>query len=93
MTVDLDVLFKFVELLLLPFAWHIIKRLDALAETSTTLASDSRELKTILIGTDGKNGIRSRVMRLERRVENLSIRQASRHGEEIPLENLDTEDL
>lgn len=92
MKVDVEILFKFVELLLLPFAWHIIKRLDKLAEVSTTLSSDSRELKTILIGTDGKNGIRSRVMRLERRVETLSIRQASRHGEDIPQEILEEED-
>ena len=92
MTVDVDVLFKFVELLLLPFAWHIIKRLDKLAEVSTELSSDTRELKTILIGTDGKNGIRSRVMRLERRVETLALQQASRHNEPVVIVEQD-EDL
>lgn len=93
MTVDVDVLFKFVELLLLPFAYHIIKRLDRLDDNGAKQTNNTLELKTILVGSDGKNGMRSRVMRLERRVEHLALQQASRHGEDIPQERLDEEEL
>jgi hypothetical protein len=86
-TADVDSIFKLVELLLLPFSWYVVRRLDTLADSISTLTQDTRELKTILIGTDGKNGIRSRVIRLERKVENLSLRQASRHNEEHDVDD------
>lgn len=72
----MEMLFKIIELLVLPFAWYIVKKLDSVVATV-------EDLKTILIGVDGKNGIRSRVMRLERKVETLSLQQAARHGEPI----------
>jgi len=93
MTVDVDVIMKLVEFLLLPFAWYVIKRLDALSETIKTISKDTGDLKTILIGVDGKNGIRSRVIRLERRVETLSLQQATRHGENNIIAQEDDEDV
>lgn len=86
MNLDVDALFKMVEILLLPAGWYIIKRLDAVVEST-------KELKTILIGADGKNGMRSRVIRLEKKVSNLSLLQAARHGEASPLlEEADADD-
>lgn len=85
MNVDVNTLFKLVELLILPFAYYLIKRLDNMAAAIEKSNSTSNELKTILIGADGKNGIRSRVMRLEKKVSNLSLLQAARHGEASPL--------
>lgn len=76
MIIDMEMLFKIIELLVLPFAWYIVKKLDSVVATV-------EDLKTILIGVDGKNGICSRVMRLERKVETLSLQQAARHGEPI----------
>lgn len=76
MIIDMEMLFKIIELLVLPFAWYIVKKLDSVVATV-------EDLKTSLIGVDGKNGIRSRVMRLERKVETLSLQQAARHGEPI----------
>lgn len=85
MKIDADVLFKLVELLLIPFAYYVIKRLDTVAEKVNDTHGTTQELKTILIGADGKNGIRSRVVRLERKVSNLSLQQAARHGETTHL--------
>ncbi len=68
-------LFKIVEILIVPFALYIIK-------TLTSIQREVSDLKTVLIGIDGKNGIRSRVIRMERRVERLSAAQAHRHGEQ-----------
>ena len=85
MSVNVDVLFKVIELLILPFAYYLIKRIDSMVEVVGQSNKTSNELKTILIGADGKNGIRSRVMRLEKKVSNLSLLQAARHGEAAPL--------
>lgn len=76
MTIDTESVFKIVELLILPFAWYIIKKLESVVSTV-------QDLRTILIGVDGKNGIRSRVIRLERKVEQLSLQQAAR-GADVP---------
>lgn len=66
---------RVIELLILPFTIYIVK-------TLTAIQREVSDLKTVLIGIDGKNGIRSRVIRMERRVERLSAAQAHRHGEE-----------
>lgn len=92
MNENLDLLLKVVEILLLPFAWYVIKRLDAVVEATSKGNETTNELKTILIGADGRNGIRSRVMRLEKKVSNLSLLQAARHGEAAPLLEEDDDD-
>ena len=84
MILDADSVFKIIELLILPFAWRIIKKLEAVVSTV-------QDLRTILIGVDGRNGIRSRVMRLERKVSNLALQQAARYSE-VQLDETEEED-
>ena len=84
MILDADFVFKIIELLILPFAWYIIKKLEAVVSTA-------HDLRTILIGVDGRNGIRSRVMRLERKVSNLALQQAARYSE-VQLDETEEED-
>ena len=84
MILDADSVFKIIELLILPFAWYIIKKLEAVVSTV-------QDLRTILIGVDGRNGIRSRVMRLERKVSNLALQQAARYSE-VQLDETEEED-
>ena len=55
-----DVLIKTVELLVLPFCVYVLR-------TLSILQAEVRSVKEALIGIDGKNGIRSRVERIERR--------------------------
>ena len=76
-------LLKVVEVLIIPFGLYMVRVL-------TTIQKEVSDLKTVLIGIDGKNGIRSRVIRMERKVERLALAQANRHGES-PLE--DDEDV
>lgn len=59
-------LLKIVEILIIPFGAYVIKTLAAIQKEIV-------ELKTVLIGVDGRNGIRSRVIRVERKVERLSM--------------------
>lgn len=68
-------LVRVVEILIVPFVLWVVK-------TLTAIQREVSDLKTVLIGIDGKNGIRSRVIRVERRVERLSAAQAHRHGED-----------
>lgn len=68
-------LLRLVEILIIPFGIWVVKMLSMIQK-------EVSELKTVLIGIDGKNGIRSRVIRVERKVERLSLQQAQRHGEE-----------
>jgi hypothetical protein len=68
-------IYRLIELVLIPFGIYLVRML-------TAVTSDLKELKTVLIGIDGKNGIRSRVIRVERRIERLAAAQAQRHGEE-----------
>ena len=69
-------LVRVVEILIVPFVLWVVK-------TLTAIQREVSDLKTVLIGIDGKNGIRSRVIRVERRVERLSAAQAHRHGEDV----------
>jgi hypothetical protein len=77
-------LLKVVEILIIPFGLYMVRVL-------TMIQKEVSDLKTVLIGIDGKNGIRSRVIRMERRVEKLALAQAHRHGEETDEE--DDEDV
>lgn len=53
---------KLLEITLLPFGVYIVK-------TLSSIQKEVSDLKTVLIGIDGKNGIRSRVVRIERRLD------------------------
>lgn len=74
-TIAWEQLLRVIEVLIIPFGLWMLKLL-------TEIQKEVSDLKTVLIGIDGKNGIRSRVVRVERRVERLSIAQAQRHGED-----------
>lgn len=55
-------LFKLVEVGVIPIVGYGVKKL-------TEISKELTELRTALIGIDGKNGIRSRLIHLERRFE------------------------
>lgn len=74
-----------IEVAVIPFSLWIVNTLRLALE-------ELRTLRTVLIGVDGKNGMRSRLRRLERRVENLSLQQAARHGEAIELDTNEDDD-
>lgn len=74
-----------IEVAVIPFSLWIVNTLRLALE-------ELRTLRTVLIGVDGKNGMRSRLRRLERRVENLSLQQAARHGEVIELDANEDDD-
>lgn len=81
-----DIAFKFFELILVPSFLYIANKMSSLERKSD-------KLENILIGPDGKNGFRSRLRRLEVKVDNLIIQQASRHGEaKPPVEHYHDED-
>lgn len=75
-----EALIKIIELLVLPFAWYVVKTLNELTKKVN-------ELGVVLIGVDGKNGLRSRVIRMERRIERLAIRYAKDHDEDDDKED------
>lgn len=75
-----DQIIKVVELLVLPFAWYIVNSLKDLSKRLDEVATEARELKVVLIGVDGRNGMRSRFSRVERRVEQLVVNEASASG-------------
>lgn len=74
-----------IEVAVIPFSLWIVNTLRLALE-------ELRTLRTVLIGVDGKNGMRSRLRRLERRVEHLSLQQAARHGEAIELDTNEDDD-
>lgn len=63
-----------VKIIVVPMLAYILKK-------QTETSNEIQNLRTVLIGIDGKNGIRSRVMRVEAKLQNLSIAQALRHSE------------
>ena len=75
-------LLKVVEVLIIPFGLYMVRVL-------TAIQKEVSDLKTVLIGIDGKNGIRSRMIRVERRVERLAVAQAHRHGEDAEEDDED----
>ena len=82
MNEEFNSLLKIVEVLFIPFGIYVVRGLQA-------VVSEVRSVKEALIGVDGKNGIRSRVEKLEIVVEDLrfavaklSAKQAIRHGED-----------
>ncbi len=78
-----DSIFKLIEVLVVPLLWKIYATLSEISHKQAAQTGEISNVKTILIGADGKNGIRSRVRRLERRQEHTSLVLA-RHVEQIP---------
>lgn len=69
----LDLVLKLVELGVVPFVIYVTK-------TLAKISAELKTLRTVLIGIDGKNGIRSRLIRLERRLERLTAIEAHIQG-------------
>lgn len=79
-----DIIKTVIEVAIIPLGIWIVNSLRLALEELHTL-------RTVLIGVDGKNGMRSRLRRLERRVESLSLQQAAKHGE-VPTNDIDEEE-
>jgi hypothetical protein len=80
----LDFIFKAVELGLIPFVGYLIKKLSDISE-------EMKALRTVMIGIDGRNGIRSRLIRLERRLERLLMNEAG-HNNSGYTSEMETDD-
>jgi hypothetical protein len=80
-----DIIKTVIEIAIVPLGAWIVNTLRMALE-------ELRTLRTVLIGVDGKNGMRSRLRRLERRVEYLSLQQAARHGEPIEMDKAEEDD-
>lgn len=82
----IEVLVRVVELVLIPILWKVYTVLS-------TLSSEVQTLKIILVGSDGKNGIRSRVRRLEVRQERMALMMAAQAGEtNLSFDSEDTDE-
>jgi tetrahydromethanopterin S-methyltransferase subunit G len=84
----MDAIFRIIELVILPllaFIAHKMNNLERkLGSTQSEVSkmnSEVSKINTVLIGPDGKNGLRSRLRRLEVKVDQLALQQAARHGE------------
>ena len=69
-----DQMVKILELSVIPFAVWVTRTLN-------TLTSEIRSLKEALVGMDGRNGIRSKVEKLDTQVSWLVVRYAMKYGE------------
>ena len=65
---------EILKLLVIPAVIYVVKSIHALDRKVD-------KINTVLIGVDGKNGLRSRIRRLEIKVDALAFAQAHRHGE------------
>lgn len=83
---------KIVEVLIIPLLWKIYSTLTSINEKQALQSGEINTVKTILIGTDGKNGIRSRVRRLERRQEHTALLLARHLERPIELPEDDEEE-
>ena len=61
----------------IPFCIFVVKKLNDIGQVA-------RDTQVTLVGSDGKNGLRSRFGRLERRVEALALAFAAKTGAHIP---------
>lgn len=68
-----EFVFKAVELGIIPFVAYVVKKL-------TDISEEIKALRTVMIGIDGRNGIRSRLIRLERRLERFIMNEAGHNG-------------
>jgi hypothetical protein len=67
-----------VEIIAIPLGAYVINKINQ-------SSSKIDRIEAILIGVDGKNGLRSRIRRLEVKVDGLTIAQGRRHGESITI--------
>ena len=55
-----------VEVFIAPLVLYFAREMSLLKDKVSTLSGQLSELRTVLVGIDGKNGIRSRVIRIEK---------------------------
>lgn len=74
-------------LIIIPLLYHFDRRLERLSKSIETLsreveksAGDTKAIQTTLIGVDGRNGLRSRIRRLEKRAEYMVVAVARLSG-------------
>ncbi len=70
---------------IIPFCGYVVRQLNLIGQVA-------RDTQVTLVGVDGKNGLRSRFGRLERRVESLVIAFAAKTGANIPHPEGEDED-
>lgn len=75
------------ETLVVPGFVYLIRKIDKLGDkvdvlqtTITDNTADTKAIQTTLIGVDGRNGLRSRIRRLERKVEYMAVALAKLSG-------------
>ena len=98
----LKFIMSLIELIIIPIVIYIVNKLNqsakSLVETNVKIQEISTKggrIEAILIGVDGKNGLRSRIRRLEDKMDILSFAQGRRHGEPqmlFPTNDEDDED-
>jgi hypothetical protein len=76
-----DAFFRILEAVLLALIAYIAGKIRELSGRVEGTQNEVNKVSTILIGADGKNGLRSRIRRLEVKVDQLALQQAARHGE------------
>jgi hypothetical protein len=81
--------FHLVEVLLVPILWKVYSALSDMSDKIDAVDGKVNMVQTILIGPDGKNGIRSRVRRLEKKVERIALFQAANTGTVVHSESDD----
>lgn len=87
-----DAFFRIVETILVPGIVYLGTRINNVDRKIDGVRSKVDKVDTVLIGPDGRNGIRSRIRRLESKVEHLALQQAARHGEAQPVQYDSDED-
>ena len=55
-----------VEVFIAPLVLYFAREMSLFKDKVSTLSGQLSELRTVLVGIDGKNGIRSRVIRIEK---------------------------
>ena len=80
-----DLAIKLIELGIVPFAAYVIKAIAKINSKVDTIS-------TVLIGADGKNGMRSRFRRIENKVETLNLAYASRFGIPTSINHTEVEE-
>ncbi len=62
----LNVLIKIVEIVVIPFIWYVVRKLDSLNTHISTLTVEITKLQTAITGIEGQGGLIHRVSLLEK---------------------------
>lgn len=92
-TMQLDQIFRIIEILILPALWKIYTTLAEIQRRQFEQTNETTAVKNILIGVDGRNGIRSRVIQLERQQAKTNITLAKQFNHTPVDEDGDDDDV